>query len=85
MTSTKKLSHRQVDASTKRQEIYDYLIKNPSLTRAELALGLATKLSGVCGRVNELLKEGLIHVGGRKTDFETGRSVEFLNVSINMQ
>ena len=68
--------------NSKRHAVYRMIRDvNRPLTRQELSDMLAWKLSSIAGRVNELLKLGLVVVVGRKKDRDTKKSVELLGLT----
>ena len=46
--------------------IYDYLVLRLPLTRSEISARTGIRLSSVCGRVNELIKAGLLEESPRR-------------------
>lgn len=88
--STKIQSLRQTQisgtAATQRERIYYLLLMTgKSLSRNEISKVFdywenrpRIRLSAVCGRVNELLRDGLIEVAGNTWDTETKRNVEII-------
>jgi len=79
MESTKLKSLKQTKAkpSSVRNLVLTAL-KNGPLTRNEIAETIDRRLSSVCGRINELLRDGLVEVVGTTQDSETDREVEVL-------
>lgn len=67
--------------SSKRAQIFSYILDHPGCSRADIERGIpGMKINCVCGRVNELLNDGLIHEEGCKHDLVTGKSVNRLYV-----
>lgn len=60
-----------------RERIYEYLCYSNG-SRREIATDLRMELSAVCGRVNQLLKDGAIKVEGTRSCLITGKQVEVL-------
>lgn len=63
---------------TLRARVYEAIKVNPLISRMELSLLYNIRLSSVCGRVNELIGDGLISEQGSKRDPQTGMTVALL-------
>lgn len=59
-------------------DIYRYIVDNPGATRREIAKGLEFEINNVCGRVNELVKSGLVIESGKVQCRVSKRQVESL-------
>jgi len=79
MSTTKRQSWQKLDGEKKRDEILRFIIEYPSSTRYEIATWTNNRVSSVCGRTNELLKQGTIYVSGEREDYETKMMVETLS------
>jgi Winged helix-turn-helix DNA-binding len=78
--STKVASFRKLAHITKKHQlILDTLEVEPDLSRRELANKTGLRLQSVCGRVNELIGDGLVRVSGKSFDKSSGRDVETLS------
>src|SRR5574343_659515 len=53
-------------------------LNSGNLTRRELSERTGIRLSSVCARVNELIKDNLVSIYGTKWDSETNRNVELV-------
>lgn len=71
-------------AVSQRMRIYEYIkqAKQP-LTRKQIEIGMDIEINAVCGRVNELLRYGVIEVAFRDKCPITRKKVEFLKVKGN--
>lgn len=67
--------------STKRAQIFNYILEHPGCSRGDIERGLEMKINCVTGRVNELLESGLIREEGCKHDSVSGRSVNCLMIT----
>lgn len=83
MENTKSKSFKQVkqSASASRATILTTLKECPDLTRYQLAQESGLRLSSVCGRVAEAIRDGLIEVSGTTLDSETGKTVQTLRLT----
>lgn len=80
MNSTKVQSLMKTNRSQRRLEVLDWITKNPGCTRGDLNVKGRFHYGTVNGRVNELIKMGLVKVTGTTHDNNTGRNVETLEV-----
>lgn len=83
--STKLVSYLEETASgrrtTVRQKIMDLLLnRSKGYTRFEIATALNLRLSSVCGRINEILYDGMAEVVGEKEDPQTRKIVEIIGI-----
>lgn len=81
--TTKKMSQEQFlieHAGTVDDVIYNAISVNPGMSRRELANETGIFLSTICGCIARLAALDLIRVSGVKTDSETNRKVELLEV-----
>lgn len=64
---------------TKRFEVYEHLRNEEDpQSRQEIAYDMNYKMSTICGRINELIKDGYVVVCGSKEDPETKKTVQTL-------
>ena len=49
-------------------------------SRADLVKHTLLPINVVCGRVNELLKRGVVEVSGKEIDADTGKEVQLLKL-----
>lgn len=64
--------------SSKRREVYQYILFNPGCTRRQISKQLTMETSSVSGRVNELLRQGLVMEGNKVLDSYTNVAVSTL-------
>lgn len=62
-------------------KVYEYVCKNPRCTRRAIARGTGFDVSAVAGRVNELIKVGLVHEGAPVKCPITGKLVMSLSAA----
>jgi DNA-binding Lrp family transcriptional regulator len=55
-------------------EIFKYVNKHPNITRNELHKELDIKEASICGRVKELIQEGVLREGVQRKDFHSRNS-----------
>lgn len=64
------------------QRIVTYMRACPGgYTRSELAAVMGARLSSVCGRINELIKRGIVHDAPRRTCRITGKNAHEISLS----
>lgn len=63
---------------TLREKIYTFILLYPGSTRAQIAQYSGIRLASVCGRVAELVIDGLVIERGTTVDKETGKTVSKL-------
>lgn len=68
------VEHAETGKLSEQQQTIMYFMrfKPDGVTRNELATGSTMRLSSVCGRVNELIKKGLLEDGPRRRCTITG-------------
>ncbi len=80
---TKNDSLRRLERSGKMaavaQSVID-VVKVSPMSRREISRVTGHRLSSICGRVKELIDEGVLHVVGTKFDDETERNVEIVEM-----
>ena len=83
--TTKTQSYYQTIAeglSERHRQVLDYLaIAGEPKSRAKISEYTGLSLQCVCGRVNELIKMGMLVVGGNAFDFNTQRIVETVTIN----
>jgi hypothetical protein len=63
------------------QAVYEALYRHPGSTRSDLCMFTSgLRLSSICGRVNELIEQGLVREGELKLDRMTKKRVASLYV-----
>lgn len=68
-------------AATQRMEIKDFLKRfSDGLTRAEVSEMNNIPINAVCGRINELIKEGSVYEDGKKINKYTNKMNYILKV-----
>jgi hypothetical protein len=77
--STRNESLQTVDVGDSTRKVLNAL-QSKNYTRAEVSEATGLRLSSVCGRVNELIQEGLVVVKGYKTDHKTNKKVEIVGL-----
>ena len=53
---------------TQEGEVFEYILRHPHMTRNEISIDTNIKLNAVCGRVNSLIKKGLVEEGEKRLD-----------------
>lgn len=77
--STKIKSYTLLDIPKNDRKIYNYIKENSNQSRVDIAYGLGIRVSTVCGAVNRLLHNALVHVTGIKIDPETNKKAETIS------
>ena len=70
---------------TKRWEVFMDLKENGDTTRQELAERMGWKVSTICARVNELIRDGLVKVTGKTVDSYTSKTVEMIGLIVDKE
>lgn len=65
-------------------QVYIYIDKHPNITRNEISKESEVNINAVCGRVNELIKQGLVKEGIKRKDYYTGNNVYTLHTITNI-
>lgn len=78
LSSTKFKSYSLLDIPKVDNQVYQFLLKNPDLSRAEISDFTGIRLQTVCGAINRLMHNQLVIVIGEKRDIETEREVQTL-------
>jgi len=53
---------------TQEGNVFEYILRHPHMTRNEISIDTDIKLNAVCGRVNSLIKKGLVREGEKRLD-----------------
>lgn len=82
--STKLESYLSIipEREIKKRVILESIKECSPVTRYQLSVLTGYRLSTVCGRVNELLKDNFIKVSGSARDVQTNKIVETLTINI---
>ena len=76
------VEHAETGKLNEQQQTIMYFMrfKPDGVTRNELSTGTTMRLSSVCGRVNELIKKGLLEDGPRRKCSITGKNSHVITI-----